>query len=158
MDAPRVLGLDLSLTSTGAAVLAGQHLLRAANFRTAPGDGCDTVRADYIATCIVALLDDFPVDCIAIENYAHSRPTNQNRLGELGGVVKLRLWEAGYDPDAIVLVAPSSAKLFATGSGRASKADMMAAAAPWLAGHRFEKVNDVADAVHIARYALASIA
>jgi Holliday junction resolvasome RuvABC endonuclease subunit len=72
------------------------------------------------------------------------------QLGELAGVVKNKLLEAGYTWD---LVHNNTLKAFATGNGRAGKPAMYhAARALWP---ECPTIDDIADAFHLARYAVA---
>ena len=65
---------------------------------------------------------------VVVEGYSLGSPGRLSlvRLGELGGVVRLRLFELDI---AYVEIPPSSLKKYATGSGAAKKPAMQAAAA-----------------------------
>jgi len=123
-------------------------VLKHANFKTAPKDGVNVQRADYIADRLIRFCKGYTFDIMAIEEYAFSRPTNLSRLGEVVGIVKLRMWEAGYGVDWTPIIG-TAAKKFATGSGKADKAMMVAAAQPWID----TTSDDVADALAVARLA-----
>lgn len=142
MTAPRVLGLDLSLTCTGfVSAATGLPGTIAARIR-----GVD--RLDQLEQFIVALAGD--ADLVVLEEYAfHGRNAHSHELGELGGVVRLGLHRAGI---CWVPVNPSSLKRYATGKGNASKEEVLAAAIRRLdyAGHS----NDEADAMWLRAMAL----
>lgn len=55
---------------------------------------------------------------VAMEGYAYGANSTAHTMGELGGVVKLALWDHGYLP---WIVTPSQLKKWATGNGKASK-------------------------------------
>lgn len=65
------------------------------------------------------------VDLVAIEGYAFARPNQAHQIGELGGLVRHRLWERGIP---YLEVPPSSVKTYATGKGNAGKDDVLTAA------------------------------
>jgi len=66
---------------------------------------------------------------IAMEGYAYGARLNREKLGELGGVVKLTSRLVLYqDPIAIP---PTTLKQYVTGSGKASKEEMVAAVQKW---------------------------
>jgi hypothetical protein len=115
-----VVGIDLSLTATGVAFANGSTALwrpkargveRLAWFRDTIGGGYDS---------------DGEIDLVVLEDYAyHGRLAHSHELGELGGVVRLALHDAGIP---FVAVVPSALKRYATGRGNASKDEMKAAA------------------------------
>lgn len=146
---PRVTGIDLSFTGTGIVTWNGKKALDCRLVVTGTKDGTDQDRHRYIADeILLAVLDNKP-HRIAIEDYIRRGMKNFNnvvRLAELGGVVKLRLWEAGFQ---WVTYTPTEVKLFATGKGNASKVDMVFAAKKIIS----LPDNNVADGLHIARYA-----
>ena len=118
MSADSVVGLDLSLTATGGADDLGQPFTLAPRLR-----GCE--RLSWIRDNVLTYLTPAP-DLVVIEGYSFSsRNSHAHALGELGGVIRLALHEAGI---AYVDVPPSSLKKYATGKGNANKGEMLAAA------------------------------
>lgn|SRR5690349_6670393 len=82
---------------------------------------------------------------MAMEGYAHGSRFNREKLGELGGIVKLSWYDVhGDDP---VVFAPTVLKKFMTGKGTASKDQMLLAAQQRNASI---KNHNVADAYAIA--------
>lgn|GEM_PF-3017346 len=90
----------------------------------------------------------------ALEGYAFARQAFSHSLGEVGGLVRLALWDAGipfrvYDPQAV--------KIFSAGKGNAKKHEVMEAVErKWgFQTSRFGKPDgaggNVADAYVIAR-------
>lgn len=132
--APRVIGLDLSLTSPGIAYPDGTT----ARIRTKASDGdrrLVTIRREMEAAIglyrpQLAVLEDLPV-------HAHSAGIT----GMVHGVVRALLADAGI-PRA--LIAPATLKAFAVDNGAASKADMVLAAS--RAAGRLIDSDDEADA------------
>lgn len=58
---------------------------------------------------------------VVIEDYAFSRADQAHAKGELGGVIRLALWERGIET---ITVAPTALKKFVTGVGVAQKDEM----------------------------------
>lgn len=152
------IGLDLSLRSTGYAV-AFDGVVRITGAIMHP-----KLRGP---TRLLAIVDDVmeivryqnkqlrkgDVLIIAIEGYAMRAKGRVMDIAELGGLVKLSLYE--YHPANIWLVPPSSLKLFATGKGNADK-DMMRASAGKDSGTYFRS-NDEADAYWLSKVAFSLI-
>lgn len=141
MIAPRIIGLDASLTSTGVALPSGATVIWSPKER-----GVERL-AEFRS-----LLEDvmFDIDLVVIEDYAFSgRGAHSHELGELGGVIRLVLHDNGRP---WVAVLPNVLKKFATGSGVASKNEMLAAAIRRLGydGHS----DDEADALWLRAAAL----
>jgi Holliday junction resolvasome RuvABC endonuclease subunit len=107
-----VIGLDLSLTSTGIATIDGTESL------TTKLRGVE--RLDYLLDRIQSLVihTDGPL-LVAIEGYSFgSKGRAVFNIGELGGVVRLMLFREGIP---FVEVPPSNIKMYATGKGNANK-------------------------------------
>lgn len=109
---PRVLALDLSLTATGLATPDGE-------LTTINNGRKGMQRLALIRDAILVHVDQ--VILVAIEGYAFGRPNQAAHLGELGGIIRLALYERGI---TYVDIPPASAKKYATGRGTATKADM----------------------------------
>lgn len=62
---------------------------------------------------------------VCIEDYAHSQIQGAHYVGEIGAIARLAIKQSGA---CLALAAPTTIKKFATGSGRASKEEMKAAA------------------------------
>jgi len=78
---------------------------------------------------------------VVYEDYSMGSRGKVFHIGELGGVLKLYLWRVGI---GMIMVPPSSLKLFVTGKGNADKSTMMRV----LAQHRGRSFvnSDEADA------------
>jgi len=132
-----IVGLDLSLTSTGVALDGGTFRIRPKN------KGVERLR--LIRGELQSFLADMDavecIDLVVIEGYSFgSRGRAVFNIGELGGVVRVMLHEESYD---FVEVPPTSLKKFATGKGNAPKDAVLASAI--RAGFRGDN-NDEADA------------
>lgn len=112
-----LVGLDLSLTSTGVSI-AGETFVISTKFREAE-------RLSFISTTILDLCLERKISCAIIESYAFaSRVSRAHSIGELGGCVRMKLWENDIK---YVDVPPTCRAKFATGKGNSSKNDVMSA-------------------------------
>lgn len=113
-----VIGLDLSLTSTGIATPKEQHVITT-KLKEVP-------RLVYIRNEIMETIEAVPgTPLVVLEGYSFGqRNTHAHSLGELGGVVKVAFQEAGL---AWAIVPPTVRAKFATGKGNASKATVVSA-------------------------------
>lgn len=110
-----VLGIDPSLTSTGLAYREDGKV-KAYCIGNPKLKGVE--RVAFIRNAVGKAIDRFNPAFIALEGYALGYRGKSNiifDIGELGGALKLLILERGID---ILLVPPTSLKIFATGSGR----------------------------------------
>lgn len=129
MSGPFVVGLDLSLTATGVAFGDGSTSTLKAP-QPAKGETRTLVmdldrlvwlRDEILEACHQPMTGR-EADLVVIEDYAFSRANaHAHALGELAGVVRVALHEAGIP---FVLVGPSALKTYATGKGNATKPDI----------------------------------
>jgi crossover junction endodeoxyribonuclease RuvC len=117
-DSPWVVGLDLSLTSSGVAYADGT------TGRIRP-TGRGMARLAEVLTGVRAALDCWETDpeLVVIEGYAYASGNRAHQIGELGGLVRHELYRQDIPT---VDVAPSKLKIYATGRGDAGKAEMVA--------------------------------
>lgn len=118
-----VISLDLSLARTGYALPIRVGLL-------IPPKGHDrgTRRLAWFRLQVRTLVMETHADLVAIEGYSFGTPagaSHSHALGELGGVVRLELYDLKVP---FVEIAPSSLKKYACGKGNAKKMDVLAAA------------------------------
>lgn len=142
----RVVGLDLSLTSTGVCDDEGARRLQV----PLPKNATETQRARRLRDLSV-LVDRAcrDADLVVMEGHSfHSQNTHAHSMGELHGVVKVCLLQRGVP---FVIVAPTQLKKFATGRGNADKDAVLVAAV-----NHGAKVNntDCADAWWLRAMAL----
>lgn len=142
------IGLDLSTTASGVARVWGETR----TIKPKAGGAKDPARRlqEIVYRLDAWLRCDRP-DVAVIEGYSMggARGLAAFRLGELGGAVRVRLFELDIP---FVEVPPTSLKHFATGNGRADKAAMVEAAK--YRGAEVANDNE-ADAWHLRRVALA---
>ena len=111
-----VIGLDLSLTSTGIAMPDGSTDVISVNQK-------DVLRLISLRNAIMEKINQYKHPIVVLEGYSFAqRNSNAHSLGELGGVVKTALVEADC---TLVVVAPTQRAKFATGKGNASKAEVV---------------------------------
>jgi crossover junction endodeoxyribonuclease RuvC len=128
----KIVALDLSLTSTGwcvgelTAAVENQRLAAVGRVGTCrPPQGADRgmARLRWIRAAIYPLVTD--ADLVVLEGYAYARVNQAHQLGELGGVVRLMLFDREI---RWVDVAPQCRAKFATGKGNATKELVLAEA------------------------------
>jgi Holliday junction resolvasome RuvABC endonuclease subunit len=152
-----IVGIDPSLTSAGIAILRDGHpvLLTSVGHKSTHGRDYGH-RSDRIVSQCRAVLDavftregryQCHVDLAVIEgpSYGDNLPSNHDRAGLFWGLYSAL--RAKRVPTAVV--APATRSKWATGHGRASKADVLAAVRTWwpdvpIANH------DVADSAVLA--------
>jgi len=119
----KILGIDQSYTSTGIVLLENGALLEGHKF-SADKSVNRFAQAHEITIHLAGIVDEFKPDMIAIEGLAFGMRGNVTRdLGGLQFVIISHLQEVkGRE---IIIIAPTSAKKFATGSGRAKKEEMI---------------------------------
>ena len=144
-----VIGLDLSLTSTGIAVVVDGAIF-GNTIKTGPweNDPYGIYRRRHIADEIAVWTLGAP-DLIVMEGPV-ARSNAVIGLAQLHGVALDRLRSAGMT-HRLLIVSPSTLKKFATGTGNAPKS-AMAAHLVRRAGHLIEGVpgEDEADAIWLA--------
>lgn len=143
----RIVAYDLSLTSTGAASRdrsgIGMWLIESGKLQ-------GPERLGYIREYVMG--DAIAAHLVVLEGYSYgSQGRALFQIGELGGVIRLALWEAGIP---YVEVSPAELKKYATGKGNAKKLAVYQAAIR-RADMEFE-TDDTADAWWLLQMALAA--
>ncbi len=141
----QVGGLDISLTKIGWARTRGDVTPWAATIRPR-GRGSRRLEDGFRQT--VAAM--YGCGLVVIEGYSYNSDFGGERLAEMGGVVRLGLWQMEPRP-AVVEIPPSILKKFATGNGNAKK-EMMVTAARELLGYG-RTSDDEADALWLVEAA-----
>ncbi len=120
LDVPGVvIGLDLSLRSTGLAVYGYGHIFRD---RILPGDMRGLRRLFYIRKRVIEFVCAHNPAGVFIEGYSFASANQAHQIGELGGIIRTDL--AQFDLD-VYTVPPGSLKLFTTADGKAKKSKMV---------------------------------
>lgn len=142
-----VVGLDLSLTASGFATETRRGTLRSKHRGV---ERLVDLRRQLIDTLDGGL--DGPPRLVVLEGYSmgtQRQASHAHALGELGGVIRVALWERNI---AFVEVPPASLKLAATGRGNARKEEVLAAAIRRLGYEGAD--NNEADALWLRTMAL----
>jgi Holliday junction resolvasome RuvABC endonuclease subunit len=141
------LGVDQSLQSTGVAVLGVDGALRHLD-TVRPGKLRDAARLTYIRDVVASLVREYRPVLAALEGYSYESVNKAFALGEVGGVLRACF----YDNEVpLVVVPPSSLKLFVAGNGQASKTQVQdSIRRKW---HLSIKQNDMSDAYGLAQVA-----
>lgn len=112
-----LMGLDLSLTSTGYSINQETGVISTAS------KGPE--RLTRISNEIIDIVMSTSIDAVILEGYSFaSRNSQAHSIGELGGVVRMCLWQRGV---SYVEVPPTCRAKFATGKGNASKNEVISA-------------------------------
>lgn len=113
----KLAGFDLSLTSSGVSI-AG--VTRTVSSKHKGVERLSDLRQQFTQIC-----QESQVECAVIEGYSFaSRNSHAHSIGELGGVIRLVLFDLGIP---FVEVPPTSRAKFATGRGNASKGEVISA-------------------------------
>lgn len=116
-------------------------------------EGNGVERLEHARRVMYAFMDRFLVNKVALEGYAFGSQ-KANMAGELGGVVRLTLWDAfsGYYPEARypLVVPPTSLKKYVTGKGQGVGKSQMILAVYKKWGAEFTDDN-AADSYGLAR-------
>ena len=109
------VAFDLSLTSTGWATHEGTGTIQSKLK--------DVGRLDDISIQVLKILLSAKSPVVALEGYAFAkRSSHAHAQGELGGVIRLQLYQANIP---YVEIPPTNRAKFATGKGNANKAEVV---------------------------------
>lgn len=129
-----ILGLDPSLSATGYALPSGY-------VGTFTPKGRRVERLGNAAQWIEEILHVHEIDVVYLEGYSYgSKGRAAISLGELGGVLRLAIADAGVK---MVEVSPATLKKYATGAGNAAKERVLVAAVKRLdyGGHSTDEAD-----------------
>lgn len=97
------------------------------------------------------VITDLEPDLVAIEDYAYGAGQGAHQIGELGGLLRLTLWDFMIP---FKCYSPGTIKKFATGKGNAKKSDMLEASKglfkQWTPGKDSTTEEDLVDAYYTA--------
>ena len=147
------VGVDPSLTKPGLAILNKIGSVLFVGSLSVGQNSRGAARLQQLYDWVRQQLRPFsrPVRRVCVEGPSFGSVHREFDLGEASGVLKL----AVYSPESeLVIVPPTSAKLFATGHGHAEKRDVIHAVKIHY-GVDVGKDNDAADALVLARVAWA---
>lgn len=119
-----VLGVDPSLTSSGLCILEADGYVP---FTMKPKS---TLRGAARLAWLRDSVEGFVVEncpsptLICLEGYAYGAKNQAHQLGELGGVLRVWIYEQGFAGQTVV-IPPTLLKQFVTGRGNAKKEEVM---------------------------------
>lgn len=151
MDSSFILGLDVSLTSTGYAIVelfsdGSYRLVDKGRVKTYSKDP-DGVRLWKIRLKISEILDKYSIGYVVRERgFTGGSPLSTQQIFKATGVIEQVLAERGLKE--ITQIAPTSIKKLLTGNGRASKDDVARAVDIYFPMQVWES-DDVSDAVAV---------
>lgn len=141
----KVVALDLSLSATGVAETIAGTTPFYRTLRTPKLRGVERLR--WVRSEVLLHVTD--ADLVVLEGYAFGRPNQAHYIGELGGVIKCALDDAGVE---WIALPPAVVKKIATGKGNASK-DLVLVEAVKRLGYAGAD-NNQADALWLLQAAL----
>lgn len=148
-----VVGLDLSLTATGYAVVEDGKLVDSGVIKSKPGGDQlvdEAKRLSEIVDNVLAIVPESKLVVIEGIAFMIQKTTSLVQLAAINYMVRIGLWKRGIP---FVVVSPPSLKKFVTGKGKAQKDEMM------LDVYRRWGValteNNICDAYGLARIGLA---
>ena len=113
----KLMGLDLSLTSTGMSMNGVTSVIRS---KARGAERLSEVTKSVLHECL-----ENEIDCVVIEGYSFASRSGQAfSIGELGGCIRMTLFECNIP---IVEIPPTCRAKFATGRGNASKGEVISA-------------------------------
>jgi Holliday junction resolvasome RuvABC endonuclease subunit len=119
---PTYVGLDPSLNGTGVCFLDGAGFVQMETIL--PGVLRGAARLSFIKESFLKLCGERRPTFVAIENYSYDSVGRVFQLGEVGGVLRVSVFELGV---TYAEVAPKALKKFATGRATADKPAVIAA-------------------------------
>lgn len=144
---PRIMGLDLSLTSTGCVLLEDSEV---AESKAITSRFKAEARLADLREKITSTIKLHQPELVVVEGYSFGSHTAIASMAEIGGIVKCSMFEMGQN---YLVVPPARVKKFATGRGNAKKDEVrLEVYKRW----KFEAPsNDEVDAYVLARIGLA---
>jgi len=113
----KLMGLDLSLTSTGMSMDGVTSVIRS---KSRGAERLSEITKAILRECL-----ENEIDCVMIEGYSFASRSGQAfSIGELGGCIRMTLFECNIP---IVEIPPTCRAKFATGRGNASKGEVISA-------------------------------
>lgn len=140
----KIMGLDIGTSNIGVVILEGEKIIYKETLKPEP-KGVE--RLEWVSDEIERLVLKHIVTDAILEGYSYMSKWRAHDLGEMGGVVRLKLHELKI-PYSVV--PPPTLKKFACGKGNAKKELMMLFAFKrW--NEEFED-NHICDAFCLAKY------
>lgn len=143
------LGLDLSWSGTGIVLVNENDVVfskcKTTSSKEEKWDRVERIWQEIYEAAWKVLT--CPIPCV--EGYSFGSNFSRESMGELGGIIRYKLYHCQF-VSPYIEAPPKTLKKFATGTGNASKSDMLKAAR--LDGFKTSNHN-IADAYFLAKYA-----
>lgn len=111
----KLLGLDISLTSTGYSINGETGII------ATKAKGPE--RLSIVNKTVLQLCLEEEINCVLLEGYSFaSRNSQAHSIGELGGCIRMTLWECSIP---YIEIPPTSRAKFATGKGNSGKTEVI---------------------------------
>ena len=147
----KIFGIDPGSERTGYGcieVKGSRHILIICGAISAPARSPFPDKLKHIHTHLVALLDRYRPDCVAVENIFHARNVRSAlKLGHARGIALLAASEAGLP---VVEYTPAEIKRAVVGFGRAEKHQIQQMVKLLLGLETAPSPHDAADALAVA--------
>jgi crossover junction endodeoxyribonuclease RuvC len=147
----KIFGIDPGSERTGYGcieVKGSRHILIICGAISAPARSPFPDKLKHIHTDLVALLDRYRPDCVAVENIFHARNVRSAlKLGHARGIALLAASEAGLP---VVEYTPAEIKRAVVGFGRAEKHQIQQMVKLLLGLETAPSPHDAADALAVA--------
>lgn len=138
------LGIDHAIRHIGVvAISSPSEIIHQAVIKPKLEDGIERLKEIYDS--IKEAIDKIKPNIVVLEGYAFNKPFQAHQIGEIGGIIKLL---CAIKKQQVVTVPPKRVKIFATGSGNATK-DLVLLSVYKNFGQEF-KNSDLADAYVLA--------
>jgi Holliday junction resolvasome RuvABC endonuclease subunit len=150
-----VVGLDLSLTSTGMSAVRIKdgkfQILDWANPKTDSKEDWFT-RVNRIQTEVVRFIWKHKPSKIFVEGYSFGSRNGRELAGEVNGIILFQLMTNGYPQEDIhKIISPQGRAKFATGNGKGTKSQVVKYVNETFGlSLKVSKENDIADAIVLA--------
>ena len=134
-----VVGLDLSLTAAGIVTDEGEDTIKALELPSRPSELDRLRRLHKHVAAIDARVVAEEAELIVVEGYSYGSKFSRETMGELGGAVRLCLYQRGLP---FTIIPPKRLKKWATNDGNASKEKVLIAAIRETAASHFDIGNN----------------
>ena len=114
------MGLDLSLSATGAVLIDNEYKILKKEIITSTARGIE--RLYLMEMSFLDFIDDNKIDLVCIESPAYGAANNLHDLGKLAGMAEMVLYKKGIK---FIYAAPTQLKKYITGIGKGEKSGVI---------------------------------
>lgn len=117
---PFSMGIDLALGHSGVVVVQAEKKLVYQEVIKPKATGIE--RLYIIKSAILNIMEKFRPNIVVLEGYAFNKPFRAHQMGEIGGIIRLLSYVSCIP---LLVIPPKKAKVFACGSGKAGKEEVI---------------------------------